>query len=67
MATEAASVSRGGFLERETVAAKILRLLGKAPVNVLLIAVGLLWLVPTFSTAVLYQGQGRKSARGSTA
>jgi alpha-glucoside transport system permease protein len=48
MATEAASVSRGGFLERETVAAKILRLLGKAPVNVLLIAVGLLWLVPTF-------------------
>jgi alpha-glucoside transport system permease protein len=48
MATEAASVSRGGFVERETVAAKVLRLLGKAPVNVLLIAVGLLWLVPTF-------------------
>jgi alpha-glucoside transport system permease protein len=48
MATEAASVSRGAFVERETVAAKILRLLGKAPVNVLLIVVGLLWLVPTF-------------------
>jgi alpha-glucoside transport system permease protein len=48
MATEAASVSRGAFVERETVAAKILRLLGKAPINVLLIVVGLLWLVPTF-------------------
>jgi alpha-glucoside transport system permease protein len=48
MATEAASVSRGAFVERETVAAKILRLLGKAPVNFLLIAVGLFWLVPTF-------------------
>jgi alpha-glucoside transport system permease protein len=48
MATEAASVARGAFVERETVAAKILRVLGKAPVNFLLIAVGLFWLVPTF-------------------
>jgi alpha-glucoside transport system permease protein len=33
---------------REGVAPKILRVLGKAPVNLVLIAIGLLWLVPTF-------------------
>jgi alpha-glucoside transport system permease protein len=56
MATEAVSVSRGAVVKRETVAARILRLLGKAPINFLLIAVGLLWLVPTiglFLTSLL--------------
>jgi alpha-glucoside transport system permease protein len=48
MATEAVGVSRGAVVERDTVAAKILRVLGKAPVNFVLIAVGLFWLVPTF-------------------
>jgi alpha-glucoside transport system permease protein len=33
---------------REGVAPKILRVLGKAPVHLVLIALGLLWLVPTF-------------------
>jgi alpha-glucoside transport system permease protein len=33
---------------REGLAAKILRALGKAPVHLVLIAIGLLWLVPTF-------------------
>jgi alpha-glucoside transport system permease protein len=56
MATEAVSVPRGPVVGRDTVAAKILRVLGKAPVNFLLIAVGLLWLVPTiglFLTSLL--------------
>ena len=56
MATEAVRVSRDALVERETIAAKILRLLGKAPVHFLLIAVGLLWLVPTiglFLTSLL--------------
>jgi alpha-glucoside transport system permease protein len=47
MTTEAVSVSHGEVVARDTVAARILRVLGKAPVNFLLIAVGLLWLVPT--------------------
>jgi alpha-glucoside transport system permease protein len=56
MATEAVSVPRGPVVGRDTVAAKILRVLGKAPVNFLLISVGLLWLVPTiglFLTSLL--------------
>jgi alpha-glucoside transport system permease protein len=56
MATEAVSVPRGPVVGRDTVAAKILRVLGKAPINFLLIAVGLLWLVPTiglFLTSLL--------------
>jgi alpha-glucoside transport system permease protein len=47
MATEAVAVSPRAVGARDTLAAKILRVLGKAPVNFLLIAVGLLWLVPT--------------------
>src|SRR6476646_4083445 len=42
--------------ERDTVSAKILRFLMKAPVNLLLIFLGLLWLVPTlglFLTSIL--------------
>ena len=41
---------------RESVAAKALRYLGKAPLQILLIAIGLLWLVPTlglFITSIL--------------
>jgi alpha-glucoside transport system permease protein len=56
MATEAVRVSQDALVERETIAAKLLRLLGKAPVHFLLIAVGLLWLVPTiglFLTSLL--------------
>jgi alpha-glucoside transport system permease protein len=33
---------------RENVATKVLRIAGKAPVHVVLVVVGLLWLVPTF-------------------
>ena len=47
MTTEAVAVSRGAVVKRDTAAARIIRVLGKAPVNFLLIAVGLLWLVPT--------------------
>jgi alpha-glucoside transport system permease protein len=56
MATEAVSVPRGPVVGRETVAARILRALAKAPINFLLLAVGLLWLVPTiglFLTSLL--------------
>jgi alpha-glucoside transport system permease protein len=35
-------------LEQETTAGRILRVLGKLPVHLLLVVVGLLWLVPTF-------------------
>jgi alpha-glucoside transport system permease protein len=51
VATEAAAP-----VIRESVAAKILRLSGKLPVQLFLIAVGLLWLVPTlglFVTSIL--------------
>jgi alpha-glucoside transport system permease protein len=43
----------------ESVAARILRILGKAPVNLVLVFVGLLWLVPTFGlflTSLLLPG-----------
>jgi alpha-glucoside transport system permease protein len=42
----AAEVQRRPLVE-ESVAAKILRVLGKAPVHFILVLVGLLWLVPT--------------------
>ena len=47
MATEAVRVDRGAAVERESLATKILRVLGHAPVHLLLLAVGILWLVPT--------------------
>jgi len=34
-------------VERETAAGRVLRILGKAPVHILLVVVGVLWLVPT--------------------
>ena len=47
MSTEAIEVQRTAVRPGDTLAAKILRVLGRAPVHFLLIAVGLLWLVPT--------------------
>jgi alpha-glucoside transport system permease protein len=46
MATAAAEVSRPHVVE-ESLATKIIRVAGKAPVHFLLVLVGLLWLVPT--------------------
>jgi alpha-glucoside transport system permease protein len=46
LTTAAAEVRRPAVVE-ESVAAKILRVLGKAPVNFVLIVIALLWLVPT--------------------
>jgi alpha-glucoside transport system permease protein len=46
MATAAAEVRRAP-VGRESVATKILRVVGKAPVHFVLVIVGLLWLVPT--------------------
>src|SRR5919198_2678054 len=46
MATAAAEVRRAPVVE-ESVAAKIVRVAGKAPVQLLLVVVGLMWLVPT--------------------
>jgi alpha-glucoside transport system permease protein len=45
--TAAAAEARGRPGVEESVAAKILRVLGKAPVHFVLVLVGLLWLVPT--------------------
>jgi alpha-glucoside transport system permease protein len=45
MATAAAEV--GGAPVEESLSTKILRVLGKAPVQILLVLIGLLWLVPT--------------------
>jgi alpha-glucoside transport system permease protein len=46
MTTAAAEVRRGPVIE-ESLATKILRAVGKAPVHFVLVVVGLLWLVPT--------------------
>jgi alpha-glucoside transport system permease protein len=46
MATAAAEVRRPNVVE-ESLATKIIRVAGKAPVHFLLVLVGLLWLVPT--------------------
>ena len=46
MTTAAAEVHRPAVVE-ESVAAKIIRVLGKAPVNFVLIVIALLWLIPT--------------------
>jgi alpha-glucoside transport system permease protein len=45
--TAAAAEARGRPVVEESVAARILRVLGKAPVHFVLVLVGLLWLVPT--------------------
>jgi alpha-glucoside transport system permease protein len=46
LTTAAAEVRRPAVVE-ESVAAKIIRVLGKAPVNFVLIVIALLWLIPT--------------------
>jgi alpha-glucoside transport system permease protein len=46
LTTAAAEVRRPAVVE-ESVAAKIIRVLGKAPVNFILIVIALLWLIPT--------------------
>jgi alpha-glucoside transport system permease protein len=55
---EAAATPRVPFAERDTVAAKILRFVLKAPVHLILVIIGVLWLVPTigiFLTSILPQ------------
>jgi alpha-glucoside transport system permease protein len=58
MATETAAIEipRAPLAERDTVAGKLLRFVTRAPVQIVMIAVGLLWLVPTiglFLTSIL--------------
>jgi alpha-glucoside transport system permease protein len=48
MATATAEAPAGAPVVGETTAARILRVVGKAPVHLVLVLVGLLWLVPTF-------------------
>jgi alpha-glucoside transport system permease protein len=48
MATAAAEAGRRPAVVEESAAAKILRIVGKAPVHLILVFVGILWLVPTF-------------------
>jgi alpha-glucoside transport system permease protein len=55
---EAAEQLRVPLSERDTVAAKIIRFALRAPVQIVLLAIGLLWLVPTFGlflTSILPQ------------
>jgi alpha-glucoside transport system permease protein len=47
MATAAAEAGGRPVIVEESTATKILRALGKAPIHILLVFVGLLWLVPT--------------------
>jgi alpha-glucoside transport system permease protein len=47
MATAAAEARGQPIVIEETLATKVLRVLGKAPVHVVLVFIGLLWLVPT--------------------
>ena len=51
MATAAADQEPETTVQGETVAGRILRILAKAPLNLVLIAVALLWLVPTIGLA----------------
>ena len=56
MATAAARTAPPQPVVEESTSARILRMLGKAPVHIFLIAVGLLWLIPTlglFITSIL--------------
>src|SRR5262245_58482934 len=56
MTTVDVAMPKPKLSERDTASAKILRFLMKAPVNILLIVLGLLWLVPTlglFLTSIL--------------
>jgi alpha-glucoside transport system permease protein len=58
MAAVAPAVAPAVAAPREPVAAKVLRTIAKAPLRLLLIAIGVLWLVPTFGlfiTSILPQ------------
>jgi alpha-glucoside transport system permease protein len=48
MATAAAEARGRPAVVEESLSARILRFFGKAPVHIILVVVGLLWLVPTF-------------------
>jgi len=48
VATAAAEAGRRPAVIEDSTAAKILRIVGKAPVHLILVFVGILWLVPTF-------------------
>jgi alpha-glucoside transport system permease protein len=50
--TGATATSTPAPVVEESTATKILRALGKAPINLLLVVVGLLWLVPTFGLLI---------------
>jgi alpha-glucoside transport system permease protein len=50
-AATAAAEGRAPVVEEPT-SAKVLRFLGKAPIHVLLVVVGVLWLVPTFGLLI---------------
>jgi alpha-glucoside transport system permease protein len=47
-----ATASTSAPVVEESTATKILRVLGKAPIHLLLVVVGLLWLVPTFGLLI---------------
>ena len=44
---ETIAIPKPKLTERDTVAAKILRVVMRAPVNLVLILLGVLWLIPT--------------------
>jgi alpha-glucoside transport system permease protein len=52
VATAAAEAERAPVVVRESLAARILRFAGKTPVYILLVAIAILWLVPTFGLLV---------------
>ena len=52
MATAVSDADPDAPAQRETVAARILRIVAKAPVNILLIVVAVVWLVPTIGLAL---------------
>src|SRR3712207_2306207 len=47
MATAAAPAGRAPVVIEESLSTKILRVIGKAPIHLILVFVGLLWLIPT--------------------
>ena len=52
MTTATATAPSRAPVVEEPRSAKVLRVLGKAPIQVLLVVVGLLWLVPTFGLLI---------------
>ena len=52
MTSATATAETGAPVVEERTSSKVLRVLGKAPIHVLLVIVGLLWLVPTFGLLI---------------